>query len=144
MRCSRVQGPDSVRAQQPRASRVLSAALCIVEKLERRALLAGSLSGTVWTDRNTNGIKDATEPGASGWIVYLDQNQNRQRDLSEQFTTTDANGAYSFAALPAGAYYPTVEPQSGGLNTSPLIASASWTPVGPGAIPNGQVAGMTS
>ena len=42
--------------------------------------------------------------GLEGWTVYLDQNQNGRRDVGEPSTTTDANGDYTFTALPPGTY----------------------------------------
>ncbi len=54
------------------------------------------ISGTVWNDLNDDGVFDAGESGKSGITVYLDYNQNGERDAGEYQTTTDANGFYSF------------------------------------------------
>lgn len=64
-----------------------------------------SLSGTK-TIANTD-LSWATDgkPPVSGWVIYLDQNQNGVLDQDEQSTTTDANGNYSFDNLVAGMDY---------------------------------------
>jgi subtilisin-like proprotein convertase family protein len=36
----------------------------------------GQISGTVFNDANSNGVKDPGEAGLPGWVVYLDQNNN--------------------------------------------------------------------
>jgi hypothetical protein len=78
-----------------------------------------SISGTQWNDLNGNGIQDTGEPGQAGWMIYLDQNQNEQLDSGEQFTTTDANGNYSFTGLAAGTYTVAQVAQSGWEQTFP-------------------------
>src|SRR5262249_36135670 len=45
-----------------------------------------------------------TDPLLSGWTVYLDQNQNGQRDSNEEYTVTDDGGSYAFSGLPPGQY----------------------------------------
>jgi len=58
-----------------------------------------SLGDFVWNDLNANGIQDAGEPGISGVTVSL-------RSAGGVVTTavTDADGAFSFLALPPGDY----------------------------------------
>ena len=41
----------------------------------------------------------------SGWVIYLDQNQNGVLDADERSTTTDTNGDYSFSNLIGGVTY---------------------------------------
>ena len=64
----------------------------------------GSISGTVWFDRNGNKARDADEPGLQPWIVYIDKNGDAQFDKGEEFAVTDANGAYTIGSLPAGTH----------------------------------------
>src|SRR5439155_10491461 len=40
----------------------------------------GSIAGTVFEDRNRNGMLDAGEPGLSGWTVFQDLNDNGTLD----------------------------------------------------------------
>jgi hypothetical protein len=64
----------------------------------------GSIAGTVFNDLNGNGVKDANEPGQSGWRVYIDANQNSAFDSTEKNVVTASSGAYSFIGLAAGTY----------------------------------------
>ena len=75
----------------------------LCEALERRMLLAASISGTVI---GLNGLPVA------GLIVFHDLNQNGQLNAGEQNTTTDANGAYVLADLANGNYHIAVQPTS--------------------------------
>ncbi|MEQ1824839.1 MAG: PKD domain-containing protein, partial [Pirellula sp.] len=62
----------------------------------------GGIYGTVFDDRNGNGVEEpnggaGTERGVEGTVVYLDENGNVQFDSgSERSTLTDANGHYAF------------------------------------------------
>jgi SdrD B-like domain/Secretion system C-terminal sorting domain len=62
-----------------------------------------SIGNRVWNDANDNGIQDAGEVGVPGVRVILRDNTNAI--IATQ--STDANGNYLFAGLPAGSY--TVE-----------------------------------
>lgn len=53
---------------------------------------------------NVELLEPQVDSPLNGWTVYLDQNQNGQRDNNEQFTTTDANGEYVFKNLAPGNY----------------------------------------
>ena len=57
---------------------------------------AGSISGKKFEDTNGNGTNE-DEPGLSGWTIMLS-------GPTSASTTTDENGAYSFAGLPDGDY----------------------------------------
>ncbi|BAS59966.1 YD repeat protein (plasmid) [Leptolyngbya boryana NIES-2135] len=59
------------------------------------------------------------EPGLGEWLVYVDRNQNGQRDVSEEFAYTDAQGRYSFN-LEVGTYQIRQELQRGWTQTEPL------------------------
>ena len=79
----------------------------------------GEIHGTKFNDLNGDTIKTSGEAGLEGWTIYLDQNQNGQRDADEKWTTTDATGNYSFTSLPPGTYYVAEEQQTGWVQTSP-------------------------
>ncbi len=62
----------------------------------------GSISGTVWSDANSNGVIDATEPGLENWQIFVDVNGNEVLDASEPQATTDATGTYTINSLSYG------------------------------------------
>jgi len=57
-----------------------------------------TITGTVWTDSNDNGVRDSGESATSGnssWTVFDDVNKNGQLDSGEPTTTVLSNGTYS-------------------------------------------------
>lgn len=70
------------------------------------------ISGVAWNDSNKNGRKEATEQRLSGIIVTLyDQNGYVVKDANgtEIKATTDNDGKYSLANVPAGEYTAVAE-----------------------------------
>jgi uncharacterized repeat protein (TIGR01451 family) len=65
---------------------------------------AGSLSGTVYLDRNNNGMQDAGEPGLPNVQVQLPAGTVDALGQPLAAITTDADGHYRFADLLAGTY----------------------------------------
>ncbi len=59
------------------------------------------------------------DPGLPGVTIFLDDNGNNQRDEGERFTTTDANGNYTFSGLLPGTYTVAEELQPGWEQTAP-------------------------
>ncbi len=47
-----------------------------------------ALYGQQFNDLDNDGVKDAGEPGAAGWTVYLDRNNNGSFDSDSTFTAT--------------------------------------------------------
>ena len=72
--------------------------------------LAASLSGTVFLDRNNNGIQDAGEPGLPGVQLQLPAGTVDALGNTVATATTDGNGQYRFDALLAGRYAVTQQP----------------------------------
>jgi protocatechuate 3,4-dioxygenase beta subunit len=64
----------------------------------------GQLAGSVFDDRNANGLKDATEPNLGGSPVYLDLNRDGVHNPSEPLAVTDADGHYTFSQVGPGTY----------------------------------------
>ena len=62
------------------------------------------IHGTGWYDINRNGTIDDHENGIGSQIIYLDRNQNNVREPDELFTSTAADGSYSFFFLTPGTY----------------------------------------
>jgi hypothetical protein len=76
----------------------------------------GSITGTAFVDTNNNGIKEATEPLASGWIVSLKTNTGTPIGTN----TTNASGGYSFSNLCDGiTYIVTLTQKTGWTQTLP-------------------------
>jgi protocatechuate 3,4-dioxygenase beta subunit len=63
-----------------------------------------AISGTKFEDLDSDGIKDAGEPGLANWVIYIDANGNDALDGGETQTTTDASGNWSFTGLTPGVY----------------------------------------
>ncbi|GHG31748.1 MULTISPECIES: SdrD B-like domain-containing protein [Amycolatopsis] len=75
----------------------------------------GSISGDVWLDSNSNGLREVGEPAIAGhWMVINGTNLQTQ---------TDAKGQYEFKNLPAGSYSVKSTDRS-------LLAGQGWTTVG--------------
>jgi hypothetical protein len=86
---------------------------------------AGTIRGAVFDDADGDHVRDPGESPLSGWVVYLDQNQNRRRDAGEWWRTTDGSGRYTFGGLPPGNYYVAEELRAGYTQTSPTRAGVT-------------------
>ncbi|MBI3189108.1 MAG: hypothetical protein HYZ33_00510, partial [Ignavibacteriales bacterium] len=84
-----------------------------------------TIQGMKFNDVNGNGVRDGfegagisgdIEPGLPGWVIVLD---------GEITTTTDANGNYEFAGVPAGSHTVTEQNQAGWTQTYPVTGSHS-------------------
>jgi uncharacterized protein (DUF2141 family) len=76
----------------------------LIELLEGRRLLAGTVGGIVFDDLNGNGVREAAEPGIPSVLVYIDANLNGFQDKNEPKAFTNATGNYMFNNLAAGEY----------------------------------------
>jgi hypothetical protein len=74
------------------------------------------------------------DPGLEGWVVYIDQNSDGQRNSEESFTYTDKQGNYSFSLDP-GTYTVGIETKTNWTLNSP--ASSRHTV----SLTNGQMVG---
>jgi uncharacterized delta-60 repeat protein len=91
-----------------------------------KAVVGGSISGTIYNDANANGRRDSGEAGVAGITVYDDPNNNVKLDAGELTTVTDANGAYTLAGLSSGSYKIRQTLQSGWTQTTPAN-NYGWT-----------------
>lgn len=80
---------------------------------------SGTITGTKYRDTNGSGVRDAGEPGLSGWTVYLDLDGDGVRDTGEPSQVTDTQGNYAFRGLAAGTYLVREVLQAGWLQTAP-------------------------
>jgi len=78
------------------------------------------ISGSVFNDLSADAIRQSSEPGLSGWRVYLDLNNNGSwQPASEPTAVTDSQGNWSFNDLAPGAYIVRVVPQTNWKTTTP-------------------------
>ena len=64
----------------------------------------GTANGSVFTDKDNDGYRDAGEIGVSGVRVFIDTDKNGLADANEPSQLTTADGKYSFTNLTAGTY----------------------------------------
>src|SRR4051812_17125852 len=127
------------RKGRQRRSSAIQSACYVVELLEDRRLLSGSISGVLWEDVNRDSTLGSSESRLAGRAVFLDQNRNGRHDVSEWSTVTNNIGAYAFTGLSAGAYFVARETinsdpialtaTSSNATTIPLTTSASNAPI---------------
>ena len=87
-----------------------------------------SLGNLVWNDLNSNGVKDANEPGISGATVklYADANGDNVPDGAAILTTTTgSDGSYYLYTLTAGKYIVGVTIPSGYAVTTTTTNSSN-------------------
>ncbi len=99
----------------------------------------GSISGFIYYDFNKNKVQDPNEKGLPDVTVNL-------FDLSNHLvatTTTDANGDFTFANVPAGDYTVTPVPPEKFFQTVPLNNAPISVHVDPGQQVTGLVFGLT-
>ncbi|MEN9667378.1 MAG: hypothetical protein RLZZ326_3741, partial [Planctomycetota bacterium] len=80
--------------------------------------VTGTVAGTVFEDRNENGIKEAGERGIAGWAMFIDTNGDAIPNAGEPAAATGADGSYRITGVtpgtvtvfevPAGGLRPTV------------------------------------
>jgi hypothetical protein len=61
----------------------------------------GFISGTKFNDLDGNGAFDGSDGGISGFIIYVDLNNNGSLDDGEPSATTDGNGNYTITGVPS-------------------------------------------
>ncbi|MFE9744105.1 SdrD B-like domain-containing protein [Saccharothrix saharensis] len=74
-----------------------------------------SISGVAWLDQNSDGFRDAGEPGFAGHTMYLDGTNTAVK--------TDANGRYTFTGLKPGLSY-----RVGSMDRS-MLDGHGWSPL---------------
>jgi serine-aspartate repeat-containing protein C/D/E len=82
-------------------------------------LPTGSISGFKFNDLNGNGVNEPTEPRINNWPIYLDLNNNGQRDANEPLTSTNTQGNFAFVNLPPAVYLVREVQQPGFRQTTP-------------------------
>lgn len=68
----------------------------------------GGITGTIFNDRNRDGVLNNSEEGLSGIVVFADYNSNGVLDINEPSTTSATNGTYRLTIAPGTASIRTV------------------------------------
>ncbi len=84
------------------------------------------IGGTVYTDANHNGFRDAGENGRANVVVYLDLNANGRLDSTEPTRTTSSTGAYRFEQVSPGAVAVRIVRPANLAQTQPSDNGAYW------------------
>ncbi|MBC8107880.1 MAG: S8 family serine peptidase [Anaerolineae bacterium] len=91
----------------------------------------GMISGSVWDDRNSDGVRQTTEPALAGWTVYVDANNNGKLDVATEMSViTGGQGNYTFSNVPPGTHRVREVVQLGWMQTT-NVAFASAPVVRP-------------
>jgi hypothetical protein len=101
----------------------------------------GTITGTVFTDLNVDGIIGSDESGLAGWTVFVDRNHDRRQGADEPATVTDSEGVFTFTGLAPATYELEIVPQAGWFRTLP-IAGTRATVVTAGSSTVGQNFGV--
>jgi hypothetical protein len=82
------------------SSGIMNLDLGIVEIIE-----TGEISGRLWSDENSNGIREGTEPGVNGLNVILYNNNGVEVASTVSSTLNGIEGRYLFENIEVGDYY---------------------------------------
>lgn len=96
----------------------------------------GWVTGTVFNDKNGNGVHDLGEGVFAGWRVYADLNGDGKWEKGEPFVITNARGVYRLK-LPPGSYTIREVPKGNWRPGVPLGGALSLT-LGSGVTLGGQ------
>lgn len=133
----RTQRRSSVKAKASRKHSQVRRRFLTLENLEGRSLLAmlvadvlqgtsnTDVSGTVYEDVNSNGVRDGGENGIGGWTVYLDLDNsgtlnNDAAGTQEPSAVTNGDGDYRINRLVPNTYRVGEVVQSGWTATAPV------------------------
>jgi hypothetical protein len=114
--------------------RLLLSALASTAVTVRQPDLVGgpaTIRGFVYLDRAGNGQRTANDPGIAGRVVFLDSNHNGKLDPGERYTTTAADGSFTFTGLAAGNYLVVEVVPLGWAPTSSIVTASIVTASSP-------------
>ncbi len=77
------------------------------------------VAGTVFEDKDGNGVRGFDDTALPGFQVFIDYNDNGVSDIGEPFTQTKAGGDYIVAASRAGTFAVRIVQRSGYSVTAP-------------------------
>ncbi|HTL30182.1 MAG TPA: SdrD B-like domain-containing protein, partial [Tepidisphaeraceae bacterium] len=73
-------------------------------------LVGARISGTVFDDANSSGVRDAGEAGLANFRIYIDANKNGAFEANEINMRSSTTGRYSFDDLLSGKYVVRISP----------------------------------
>jgi Tol biopolymer transport system component len=83
-----------------------------------------SLAGVVYHDVNGNGVRDESEPGLAGWLVYLDLDADDLLGAGEPWSVTRSDDFTTPAIVETGRFsFADVEP---GFHRVRIVGEAGW------------------
>ncbi|MGB7159291.1 MAG: SdrD B-like domain-containing protein [Tepidisphaeraceae bacterium] len=85
-----------------------------------RFLDSANVAGNVFSDVIADGARGAGDYGKAGFRLFIDRDNDGICDKNESQTRTSVSGRYTFADLPAGAYWVRVTPVDGWRATTNL------------------------
>jgi len=91
----------------------------LIEALESRQLLASTISGTVFSETDADGLREAGEKGLKRVRVYVDTNLDGKWQPTEASKLTNSKGQYSFSATLSGLYRIRIDAPDRYRQTSP-------------------------
>ncbi|MGB7161117.1 MAG: SdrD B-like domain-containing protein [Tepidisphaeraceae bacterium] len=109
----------------------------------KAAATDGSIFGSVFADKNGNGVQDVGDGGLASVQVYLDADNDKVWDSQEAGDLTDANGNWSFIGVPTGKQYIARTMLKAGLaQTTPSNGSGIHVTLSPGQTVTGKKFGV--
>jgi hypothetical protein len=107
-----------------KSSRRTNAIRPSIETLEARNLLTagGTITGTVFNDSHTNGVKDAGELPLAGVTIFADGNGNGILDAGEVSARSGADGSFTLTVHSDGTFRPVqLEPMGFAQTTADTV-----------------------
>src|SRR5688572_26370141 len=107
----------------------MNRSICTFESLERRSLLAATLSGTVMQDVSGNGLSADDKPLAGVVVkLYADKNGNGKVDATDGAalatkTSAAGTGGFAFTGLGLGKYVLQETPGTNQVRTTPYLSN---------------------
>jgi len=93
-----------------------------------RGVLTGTITGTKFLDANANGVRDAGEPGLPGVTITRTASTNDPTGTNLS-VVTDADGNFTFAAVPFGTFTLTETVPAGFAQTAPPPPGSIFTTI---------------
>jgi hypothetical protein len=80
----------------------------------------GTIEGTVFLDRNRNGLRESEEPGLVGWHVYLDTSASGRYVQDEPYALTQSDDPKTITVHEEGRFsFRGLNPSSHGVGLTP-------------------------